>query len=279
MAQSSKIIEVSEATFAAEVIARSHTTPVLVDFWAPWCGPCRMLGPILEKLAGEPGSGFILAKVNVDENQGLSWKYQVQGIPAVKAFVAGEVAGEFVGARPESFIRGFLQQLVPQPADDDLSAAMEALHEHEWPTAESRFRAVLEESPTHAAATLGLARALLAQGQGLEAERLLRTLKVGPEYAVAEKLLPLAAYLIDAELKWDDNDETTPLEAQYRRQATLLRRGNVEAALDGLFDVLRTDKRYRKDGARAVVLGILALWRDGAPLKKRYQQELAMILF
>ena len=279
MAQSGRIVEVSEATFATEVIARSRTTPVLVDFWAPWCGPCRMLGPILEKLAREPGSEFVLAKVNVDENQNLSWKYQVQGIPAVKAFVNGEVAGEFVGARPESFVRGFLQQLVPEAAADDLNGAMAALGNHDWAAAENGFRAVLEETPEHPAAQLGLARALLARGQGLEAERLLRTIKGGPEFADAEKLRPLADYLVASELTWNDEDEITPLEAQYRRQAALLRRGNVEAALDGLFDVLRVDRRYRKEAARQVALGMIALWQNGSDIKKRYQQELALILF
>jgi putative thioredoxin len=100
----SKIIEVNQANFQREVIQRSHQQAVVVDFWAPWCGPCRMLTPLLERLATEPNSKFILAKVNSDENPGLSMQYGVQGIPNVKAFRRGQVVDEFVGAQPEPMV-------------------------------------------------------------------------------------------------------------------------------------------------------------------------------
>ena len=120
MAGADKIIDVSDATFDYDVIQKSHEKPVVVDFWAPWCGPCRMLGPILEWFANDPAFDFILAKINVDDNPNIAMRYGVQGIPAVKAFVDGQVADEFVGAQPEPRVRQFIQGLIPNEAEMDV---------------------------------------------------------------------------------------------------------------------------------------------------------------
>lgn len=115
MAEQKLVHDVDGQNFEQEVIAASRTQPVVVDFWAPWCGPCRMLGPILERVIGSMNGRAVLAKVNVDENRELSARWRIQSIPAVKVFVNGEVAGQFVGAAPETEIRRTLESLLPKP--------------------------------------------------------------------------------------------------------------------------------------------------------------------
>jgi putative thioredoxin len=280
MENSENIIDVSEATFETDVIQQSQNKPVVVDFWAPWCGPCRMLGPLLEKLAADPELDFVLAKVNVDENPQLSMRYQVQGIPAVKAFVDGEVADEFVGAQPEQRVRQFIEKLVPSEVDLAFREASSLLATRHWSEAEDAFRAILEEHPRHNKARLGLARALMAQGSGCEALELLELSRETAAIVSVERLTPLASYLCQISSTSDEiNDQTDPIEAQYVQAGRLLQRGNLEAALDGYLDVLRQDKRYRDGEPKDIMLGIFELLGDDDPLTHSYRRELAMVLF
>lgn len=282
MAGATNIIEVNEADFESEVIQKSFETPVVVDFWAPWCGPCRMLGPILEKLAADPTYDFILAKVNADNNPILSMRYRVQGIPAVKAFRNGEIVAEFVGAQPEKRVREFIKKVAPSQGGQLLSQANSLMVIRRWHDAEALYREVLREHPGHGGAMVNLARALLAQGRGCEAKQYLESLHDGREYQQALRLLPLARYLCLAESAAEgvpDEGDVSPVEAQYQHAAYLLTRGNFAAALDGLIDVLRYDKRYRDSEAKEVVLGIFELLGDNDTLTQNYRRELASILF
>jgi len=274
MNNSTNIIDVSEANFDQEVIESSYDMTVVVDFWAPWCGPCRVLGPILERLANEPDSNFILAKLNVDENPSISMEYGVQGIPAVKAFSDGEVVDEFVGAQPESRVRAFLKRVAPGENDfliDEVESLLEGL---EWSEAEETLR----EVPASPIVSLGLAKALLGQGEGCEAKELLENIVEASIYSEAQRLIPLASYLCEFATETDAN-ELQPIEAQYGHAAELIRRNNIEAALDGLLDVLRQDKKFRDGAVRDVVVGIFALLGDHNRLTRRYRSELASILF
>ncbi len=272
------IVTVSEADFDQEVLQYSRQRPVVVDFWAPWCGPCRVIGPILERLALEAQGAFRLAKVNVDENPTLAMRYGVRGIPTVKGFVNGQVVGEFVGALPEAQIRAFVRKLAPSPTDLALEKGDSLLGMHDWQGAEAVYREVLQQRPELAHARLGLAKALIMQGRAREALPLLRDFPASKEYQAAQMLLPLAEALVWAETH-PAGESDDPLEAMYRRALALLRRGNVEAAMDGLLEIIRRDKHYRDDMPRKILLGIFEVLGQQHPLTKQYRRELSMALF
>jgi putative thioredoxin len=272
------IVDVSEATFETDVILRSHEVPVVVDFWAPWCSPCKMLSPILERLAIEAGGSFYLAKVNVDENPNLSIRYGVQGIPAVKAFVNGEVKSQFVGAQPENLVKRFIGTLAPSEAEKAVEKANSLLATRHWVEAEGAFREVFEEDETNAAAALGLVKSLLMQGKGIEASSILGRFPAGTEWATAEQLKPLAKYLAEVENN-GPHPEDDPLAAEYYQSARLIARGNLPAAMDGLLDLLRQDKNYREGEPKAILLAIFQLLGEQDPQTRQYRDELASILF
>ncbi len=278
MALSENIVEVSEATFEQDVLMRSHEVPVVVDFWAPWCGPCKMLGPVLERLAIEGGGRFTLAKVNVDDNQKLAIRYGVQGIPAVKAFRQGEVVAQFTGAQPESRVRGFIEKLAPSPAEEAVQEAGSLLSTRHYDEAEEAFGEVLAEDETNSAAALGYVQSLLMQGKGREALKTLKNFPAGKEWAEAERLQPLAELLVEAQ-ECDRVEHEDPLEAQLHHAALLIESGNLPAAMDGLLGVLREDKRYRDGLPKDALLGLFALLGDDDPLTREYRDELASILF
>jgi putative thioredoxin len=281
MSDVANIIEVTEATFQQDVIQKSYETPVVVDFWAAWCGPCRMLGPILERLAAEPNSGFVLAKVDVDSNQNLSVQFGVQGIPAVKAFKDGQVVNEFVGAQPEPRVRDFLRQVAPNESELSLDMANKLLADRKWAMAEERFSQLISANGPSPQARLGLAKALLGQGQASRAKTHLEDLlDVPAQMNSAEMLLPLVEFLTLVEGRDSDNNlELTPIEAQYRQSARLLGQGKPAPALEGLLEVLRHNKDYKKGKAKAVLLSIFEFLGNNDPLTNAYRREMASILF
>lgn len=278
MSLSEYIVDVDEAGFENQVVLKSYEIPVVVDFWAEWCGPCKFLSPILERQAIEAGGSFVLAKVNVDESPNLSIRYGVQGIPAVKAFKDGEVKAEFVGAQPESMVRRFLEAIVPSATDQAVSEARSLLGTRHFPQAEDAFREVLEQDETNADAALGLVESLLMQGNGQEALQVLDNFPPGTAWAKAEKYQPLARLLVEAE-QADPDEAPEPLEASLLQSARLIARGNLAAAMDGLVGILREDKQYRKGAVRLVLLALFQLLGDEDPLTRRYRDELASVLF
>src|SRR5437763_6801707 len=210
---SAGVMDVSAATFEADVIEASCERPVVVDFWAPWCGPCRMLGPLLERLAGEAGGAWVLAKVNVDQNPAVAARYGVQGIPAVKGFRDGRVVAEFVGAQPEPAVRRFLERLAPSTAGRDVAEGQRRADLGDLAGAESAFRRALAAQPDHPRALLGLGRVLAESGRVAEAAETLEALP--PKTAEAREAGPLLAQL---RLASGAEDLPTPDEAERTLQ-------------------------------------------------------------
>jgi len=274
---SPNFIHVTEADFQYEVILYSQQVPVVVDFWAEWCQPCRILDPILKQLVEENAGAFRLAKLNVDENPNLAMKYNVRGIPSVKAFRDGEVVAEFTGAQPETRVREFLRDVVPSPADLSMEKGKSLLEMEEWKQATSVYEKILEERPEEQTAILGLARSLIPQGRGRESLKLINRMTTTKEYAIGQKLLPLAKAIADYKSEKPRPDD--PLDATYKHSLRLISIGNLPAALDGLLDILRQDKNYRDDEVRRIVLGIFEILGSNHPTTREYRKELASALF
>ncbi len=244
-------MNVTEATFQTEVIDRSRTLPVVVDFWAEWCGPCRQLGPVLERAVAAREGKVLLAKVDVDANPSLSRTFGIQGIPAVKAFVDGRVAAEFTGAQPPAAVERFLDGLVPSEADELVAAADE-----------DSLRRALELEPTRADAAVPYARMLRARGDDEEA---LAVLGRVPGSFAADGLA--------ARIKLEQGGATDLADAFAALDA-----GDQERALDLLIGSLPEADGSRED-IRRVVVGILDELGVEHPLARAARRKLAAALY
>ena len=244
--------DVTEATFDQQVLDRSAELPVVVDFWAEWCGPCRTLTPALERAAEARAGKVELAKVDVDSNQALAARYRVQGIPAVKAFRDGDVVSEFVGAQPPPAVEAFFDALVPSEADALVAAG-----------AEEDLRRALELEPGRADAAIALARLLHDRGDDEEAEALLR--RVAGDFE-AEGLAARIRLARDA-----DEELAEALRA--------LEQGDRERGVEQLLKVLGSSEDGRREDIRRVIVGALTELGAGDPRAREYRRRLAAALY
>jgi len=277
MMASDYIIDVSEADFQYQVLEYSQKVPVVVDFWAEWCIPCRTLGPLLEQLTEEAHGAFRLAKLNVDQNQNLARQFNVRSIPSVKVFRNGRVQAEFTGAQQESKVREFLRAIAPSDVELTLEKAQSFMQLKQFKSAASTFQQILEKMPKQPSALLGLAKCEIIQGEFISALDILRSFPASQEFSHAQLLMPLAIALErNQDLReWSDN----PLDAAYSRSLSLITRGNYPAAFDGILDLLREDKKYKNDEARRVIIAMFELLGKDNELTRQYRRELASVLF
>jgi putative thioredoxin len=268
---------VTESDFEYEVIAYSNQIPVIVDFWAEWCRPCKTLTPVLEKLAEDSQGTFRLAKVNVDDNPNLALRYNVRSIPNVKAFRDGQVVSEFLGLQPEPRVKEFIRNLAPSQIDLLLEKGQSQLEALNWLEAGNSFRQFLAKSPNHPAGLLGLLKSNLMQGAFSNAKQIIEEFPPSQEYAHLELLRPLLNALSAEKSNLGTNDD--PLDATYHNGLRLTMRGYLPAAMDGMIEILRQNKHYRNDEPRKVLLALFEVLGDNHPLTQQYRRELAMVLF
>ncbi len=254
--------------FEQQVLERSRHVPVLVDFWAPWCGPCRSLGPGLEALAAEANGRWELVKVNTDEHPDLASAFGISSIPAVKLFVNGEVVDEFVGALPKSEVRRWLEHALPSPAAKQLDTAQALLDQGRPAEAARVLDPIVAAEPANHRARVLLAQALLPTAPERVAA-LLTPVGEDSEYAERAAALRVLARLADLAAR-PEQLPAGPERDRYLAGVEAVRRGDWGAALPAFIEVLERDRHYHEEGAKAACRAIFQLLGPRHPVTERH---------
>jgi len=281
----------STAAFAKDVIDASRSVPVLVDFWAPWCGPCKQLTPLLEKVVKSYGGKVRLVKINTDEHPGIAGQLRVQSLPTVYAFRDGRPLDGFAGAQPESVVRQFIDRLVGEEAEADLAsvltAADDALEAGDLQGAAEIYSAVLREDQQNAAAIAGLARCYLKTGDLDRAEQTLALVPPDKRETAAVQWVRAA---LELARKAGAVDETGAIEsrlaqnpkdhdARFELAVALAARGRKAEALDHLLEIVRRDRNWNDQAARKQLVQLFDAWGPKDELTADGRRRLSSILF
>ncbi len=278
--------DTSAEAFEKEVLKASENVPVLVDFWAPWCAPCRVLKPILEKLVGEYQGRFLLAKVNSDEHPQLSARFGVRGIPNVKAFVDGKLADEFTGALPESGVRAFIDRLIPTPGEKLRRTARALVNQGDFDEAERHLRSALELEPANHALRLDLVEILLAKNSHAEADALFAPIPERERDERADRLYSVLALWKKSqqlpaveELQAKIAANPADLSARLALGERLVADQRFEPALAALLEVVRKDRGALRTSARKLMVEVFKLADSQPELVGEYRKLLAGALY
>jgi len=279
-------VDVTTDTFEREVIEASKSTPVVVDFWAPWCGPCRVLKPILEKVAFEYGGKFKLAKVNSDENQEIAAAYGIRSIPDVVAFKDGKPVSHFLGAIPESQVRAFIDELIPTPSEIERVRAAELRETGDLAKAVEALRKAIDLDTANYTVRLDLAELLIELKHVDEAEAALAA--VQPNVELDERLATLRAALAfaraagsasEAELKAKLATNPADHETRFALAGLYASSKRYREALIELLEIVRRDRNWKDGEARKQILAIFNLAEKQPELVSEYRRELARALY
>ncbi len=264
--------------FQKDVIESSFKQPVLVDFWAPWCGPCRVLGPVLEKLAGEGSGRWKLAKVNTDENQELSVQYGIRGIPAVKLFVDGQVVNEFTGALPEHMVRKWLDESIPSEEAALIEAAEEAIETGRDEEARNVLEPLVEAGSDQEKALVLLARAT-ALDDVSKAAGLLEDVSIED---VTLRNTVEAVQTLHRMSQLADQADTLPDEKvrdSYIAGARAIKAHDWDAALSAFIGAIQENRYYDDDGARKACIAIFSLLGPKHEITVKHRRMFDMVLY